>query len=61
MGDILGRDKYEQKGPFSKISVNNSRSDTKLKWYQSWWGILLIGVITVIIAAYFTNLLGLTK
>ena len=37
MGDIVGRDKFEQKGLFPKISVDNRRGVTGKKWYEKGW------------------------
>ena len=59
-GDVVGRDKYVQTGSGSKISIDNSTSGQK-KWYEKWWGIVIIGVVVVLLAAILTNFFGLTK
>lgn len=56
MGDIIGRDKYEQKGMFSKISVDNRKISTDKKWYEKWWGQIIIGVVVIIIGALLIKL-----
>lgn len=59
MGDIVGRDKYEQKGVFPKISVDNRRGVTGKKWYEKWWGQILIGIIILVVGALILKLLNL--
>lgn len=56
-GDFVSRDKIEQKGNQNKIIVGSGNSK---EWYETWWGIILIGVAIVILGALVTNFFGLT-
>ena len=60
-GNIVKRDKLVQKGFLNGIFQNRSRGQSSKAWYETWWGLLLIGVGTIIVGTIITNLIGLTK
>ena len=57
--EIIGRDKITQLGDKTITKIDNRQVNKDGRWYQTWWGILLLTIAGGIMVKFFLYFTGI--